>query len=665
MAKVLKRASRVKKLLPVLKDLGWRNLASFAQHKVRLKTGYYRKRNPSLEWIDCREANTQGLINPFREISLDAVRSAQGDAQDIIVQAGHVLKRENHYFSRHWLRIPPTWRENPKTQYRTQAVHWSLIPDFHPEQGDIKWIWEPSRFEWVFVLGRAYAATREDRYAEQFWTLFEDWRASNPPNTGINWKCGQESSFKIFALAFADGAFKDAPATTPERIKLLWQAVVYLADRVDAAIGYALSQRNNHGISEAVALYLAGTCLPSEPGASQWVSRGKKLFEYQVLDQFAEDGGYVQQSLTYQRLAMRDASIYLFVARARGEAISQSILSRLHSTVSFMSAMVEHATGRVPNYGANDGANIFCLCGCDYLDFRPCCQTLSALLDTGRVFADGLWNEELAWLGVSPKGEPTNPKSFSAGESGYYGLRNQNSFLLTRCHSYKCRPGHADMLAADIWIGGTNIVLDAGTYQYYDPQDFGSKLKETSSHSTIEINGHSQMTKGSRFLWLDWTKSKLLKFDADKCQFSGEHYGYKSLDGVVHRRTIYGENGNWLIVDDLLLDEGRSAFATLRWRLNPIGGWEASVQGAKSMAWNSEVRICSLNEIQTQFVHGQLDSPETVTSQYYGELAPVDLVKTTCQLTGNSRLITTIGRMAVERVEDGYRWGSLQVGGNP
>ncbi|QGS69475.1 hypothetical protein CV093_17890 [Oceanobacillus sp. 143] len=35
----------------------------------------------------------------------------------------------------------------------------------------------------------------------------------------------------------------------------------------------------------------------------------------------------------------------------------------------------------------------------------------------------------------------------------------------------------------------------------------------TTSHNTVMINNKDQMEKGSRFIWLDWTKSKLLKFD--------------------------------------------------------------------------------------------------------------------------------------------------------
>ena len=51
--------------------------------------------------------------------------------------------------------------------------HWSEISDF--SHGDIKCIWELSRFGWVFPLLRTYQATKSKIYADTFWQLVEDW----------------------------------------------------------------------------------------------------------------------------------------------------------------------------------------------------------------------------------------------------------------------------------------------------------------------------------------------------------------------------------------------------------------------------------------------------------------------------------------------------------
>jgi len=72
----------------------------------------------------------------------------------------------------------------------------------------------------------------------------------------------------------------------------------------------------------------------------------------------------------------------------------------------------------------------------------------------------------------------------------------------------------------------------------------------------------------SKFLWADWTRSRLIEFgqhEEDGCGFtkwSGEHYGY--LDqGVTHRRTIYAIDDDWLVIDDALFSHPRSQEGSL------------------------------------------------------------------------------------------------------
>jgi len=652
--------------VPVLKALGLRNLARFAKHKIRIKTGYYALRSPIASWTQCPIPARDKVRNPFSPMDLDSVRGAIFDPDAACRLGDRIASREILYFSHHLVSIPSSWRANPHTQFETAEIHWSLIPDFWIEQGDIKWIWEPSRFDWVYSLARAYGASSNEKYPEAFWRLFEDWRRSNPPNMGVNWKCGQESSFKMFALAFAHGAFLRSAASTPERVDMLWQTFRKLAQRVDLTVDYALSQRNNHGISEAVALYLAGQCLPGDVEASYWKNKGKQLFESQVLDQFFDDGAYIQHSFTYERLALRAVTVFCVTAKICSDTISPDVLTRLNSAIGFMASVVDPATGMAPNYGANDGANIFALNGCGYRDFRPVIQTLSCLLFSKRVYGPGSWDEELSWLGLKPKGDPILQSSFAARTSGYFGLRGNGAFGLIRCHSYSTRPGHADMLALDIWMNGNNIIPDAGTFQYYDVKDVGSFLKCTPAHSTVEVNEHSQMFKSGRFLWLDWTRAKTIEFDADRGVFVGEHYGYLKSDGLVHRRTILMRNGDWLVIDDLILSSNREALLTLRWRINSDGSWHESDQGANSDRWNVGIDVTSSANVTTQLIRGSADSLECLESHYYGEVNPVDLVKSQISASKSIRWLTTIGRTRIHPVGSGiYSWHGVQISDQP
>ena len=63
--------------------------------------------------------------------------------------------------------------------------------------------------------------------------------------------------------------------------------------------------------------------------------------------------------------------------------------------------MQDPVSGRVPNYGSNDGALLFPLSACDYLDYRPALNALSVVLDAKPLYprydlAAGL-RQTVAW----------------------------------------------------------------------------------------------------------------------------------------------------------------------------------------------------------------------------------------------------------------------------
>src|SRR5690606_32161600 len=79
---------------------------------------------------------------------------------------------------------------------------WWQIPDFDPETGDIKVIWEASRFDWVLAFAQRMAAG-DAKALDQMNQWLSDWCDKNPPYCGPNWKCGQEASIRIMHLAMA------------------------------------------------------------------------------------------------------------------------------------------------------------------------------------------------------------------------------------------------------------------------------------------------------------------------------------------------------------------------------------------------------------------------------------------------------------------------------
>src|SRR3972149_3366798 len=130
------------------------------------------------------------------------------------------------------------------------------------------------------------------------------WRRTNPPNRGVHWASAQEVGLRILALAFAERAFFPEWSRREERLQQVAQMVGFHAARIPPTLDYARAQRNNHLLSEAAGLYTAGLLYPELRDSDRWRSLGRRQLEAGFARQVFDDGGYIQHSTTYQRLAL-------------------------------------------------------------------------------------------------------------------------------------------------------------------------------------------------------------------------------------------------------------------------------------------------------------------------------------------------------------------------
>jgi len=157
----------------------------------------------------------------------------------------------------------------------------------------------------------------------------------------------------------------------------------------------------------------------------------------------------------------------------------------------------------------------------------------------------GIWDEMALWFGL-----PASPRYFEPGRYLAEHLYARNSWgSLRTIRRFRSRPSHADLLHFDLWWRGLNIAQDAGTYSYNAEPPWDNILTSTQVHNTVTVNGRDQMRRVSRFLYLDWARTKITAQSADRIETY--HTGYHRL-GVRHERSVeIGENGHWIISDRL------------------------------------------------------------------------------------------------------------------
>ncbi len=479
-----------------------------------------------------------------------------------MVEADRLQKGDVKYFGHAWAHLgyPPQWHMNPYIGHRVAAdQHWSRTQEF--ADGDIKIIREPSRFGFVYALVRSYWRTGNTSYAECFWQVVESWRLHNPPQQGPNWQCGQEISLRVMAWCFGLYGFWQSDATTATRVAALAQMIAVSGQRIEANLSYALSQANNHGVSEGVGLWTIGLLFPEFRDAARWRQCGRQALEATGRDLIYDDGAFSQHAVNYHRLMLHDYLWALRLGDIQGQSLSVDLKARVGRAGRLLYDLQDDDSGQLPRYGQNDGALILPLNNCDYADYRPVIQAVHYLMTSTRCYTPGRWDEDLLWLfGPSALSAPRSAPSrcdAQARDGGYYALRARTGFAFVRCGGFRHRPGQADIMHLDLWWRGYNMALDPGTYSYHAPLPWANPLAETAYHNTVTVDGREQMNRVSRFLWLPWLRGWVSHQQRSRggnlAYWEGEHDGYCRLRPAVrYRRGIVrlGE-AHWLVLDAL------------------------------------------------------------------------------------------------------------------
>lgn len=585
--------------------------------------------------------------------------------------AGHLRFFEHHRVT---TGLPPDWHRHAWTGERLPADrHWSTIGDF--SAGDLKVVWEPSRFAYAFALVRAYWRTGDERYPELFWQLLESWRDANPPQSGANWKCGQETALRVLAWCFAIYGLTSSQTSTASRVADLAQMIAVSAARIEADLGYALSQSNNHGISEAAGLWTVGLLFPEFRAAERWRGLGERWLEQQARELIALDGSFSQHSFNYQRVMLDELVWCSALGEAHGRPLSAETRERLGAAAELLFQVQDEESGQVPCYGHNDGALVLPMTNCDYRDFRPVVQAACYERDRQRRLDRGPWDESLLWLfGPVALAAPRSVAvrhDWAARDGGYFTFRTAAGFALVRACRFRHRPAHADQLHIDIWWRGLNVACDPGTYSYNSPSPWNNALVHTRYHNTVSVDDRDQMDRVGRFLWLPWCTAQIHVCESGEhwSYWEAEHNGYRRLASpVAHRRTLIRLGGeHWLVLDDV--SSRGSHRIRLQWLLADAPCQSHEYPGSRERrdrriedAWTLQtprgpyaVRVGSSVTSKSELVRASPTSPDGWRAPYYAAREPAISLAVTAD-TDAVRFWTLLGPPNYELLQDTDEW---------
>jgi hypothetical protein len=491
-----------------------------------------------------------------------------------------------------WLREPVSGARWPLRYHR----------DLAPAHGgsDVRVLWELNRQGQLLTLGRAYAATRDETLAEEFFAQVESWRAQNPVGFGPNWACAMEVALRAMNLLAALRLFRGSRALDEARLSTLLSLFDAHGRHVRRNLEYSYIATGNHYLSDVAGLLWLGLCLPELKAARAWRAFALRELLRELDAQVLPDGADCEASTGYHRF-VAELFLYSFLlCRENGVEIEERHWSRLRSMLEYVRAYLR-PDGRAPLVGDTDGGQVLPLVRRDADDHAYLLALGAAVFREPRFKLYDEAPPEVFWL-AGREGARAYEELETAGalaarsqafrHAGAYVLREGDLYLMLNASGAGLKGrgahGHNDALSVEVSACGVGFLEDPGTYVYTADLRARGLFRSTAYHSTVEVDGVEQNTtdEGAPFFIGDEAKPRLIDFASGGARelAVAEHYGYARLKAgpIMHRRAAGLERaGRFFFVADTFEGEGEHDF---RFVFHAAPGLEVRTLGRASSA---------------------------------------------------------------------------------
>ena len=638
--------------------------------------------------------DSEAFRTPAADVARPHVQALVADPEPMLARAARIAGGAVWGFRSQWFDFgsPPDWRLNPET-----GDHW---PDRHSSAaiigadtralGDIKLTWEIGRFQWVIDLIRAWLVDGDPAHVDVLFTWVESFRQHNPLLRGPHWSSEQEIAVRALMLLWARDVLRGTDVLTPRRLTTLHAVLWYHGRGLEKTLDRAESGiRNNHLIHGALGLYALGLGMPWLPDSQPWCRRGRRLLLEAEQEQWTDDGGYVQPSHNYHRSAWHGMLWALGLAQVHGDAeLEAAIRRRIPASLALFMAQVDPATGRLPNWGANDGALIGVWTECEPEDFRPLLNALTHAVDRPLPFPPGPWDEELLWLhgpgaldadrSPIPPDEPEDHRFWQQGL--WIDRPTRSRFAVLRAGTIRSRYGQqADQLHVDLFVDGVNLAPDAGSFNYNKRPEDHNWFRGTRSHNTVLVGDVDQMVPHRTFKYLHWTHTASWEPAGHGLDYAriAAHDGYLRLPGAwLHTRMLARRGSTWCVVDRVAPTEPAAppTAVALHWQLADLAhAWDEDTstlslempEGARDPRWNVVVG-CTDPTFHTSTARASLEPVDGWHSRTYNHRDPALALSCAGTAAGPLWFVTLIGpEPASYRLEGEPEPRSLVVDDHP
>lgn len=568
---------------------------------------------------------------------------------------------------------PPRWNRDPRTGVEAPLRFGKLLDYRDPKLvGDIRYLWELNRHFHLVTLAQAFALSGDTAYAAALQRHLDSWFLACPYRLGPNWSNALEPAMRLINWAIAWqllGGARSAWFASADgaAFRQRWLESIHRHARFVGGYFSRHSSANNHLIGEAVGLYIAGCTFPYWPEARCWLATAATIIERETLLQNAADGVNREQAVSYQQFELDLLLLAVLAARARDRRFIPAAERRIVAMLEFVAGIMD-VGGNVPSIGdSDDGCVVKLSQEPDFCRYRSVLATGALLFDRDDLKARAArLDDKTRWL-IGERADarfnarthtpmPRARRAFTDG--GYYvlgcNLESQDEVRLVvdagpLGYNGIAAHGHADALAFTLSVGGTEFLVDPGTYTYHPGGPWRAYFRGTAAHNTVLVDGEDQSEPGGTFMWLRKANAACSFWHSSALRdvFEGWHDGYLRLaDPVLHRRRIVlDKETRRIFVDDTLEMSGEHD-VELRFHCAPQCRAYPTADGdgyeLRHLSKSIVLRLPRANVVCVDVRRGDDESPAGWISRRYGVKEPCDTIVWRARMAGRTLLRSEI-----------------------
>lgn len=504
------------------------------------------------------------------------------------------------------------WNRDPLSGRLWPLDYHATISLWHNDGSDIRVLWELNRLAHLIMLGRAYALTKDEEFAEKSFRQVESWREQNPLGRGANWICAMEVALRAMNLLAAFSLLRKSPALTEERLLGFLKLFDQHGKHIRRNLEFSHLATSNHYLSDVAGLLWLGIMLPELSAAAEWRSWAMAELLCEMDKQILPDGADYESSTGYHRFVLELVLYSFILCDANDIAIEEKYWQKLRAMFVYLRGILR-PDGRAPLIGDTDGGQVLPVVNRSADDHAYLLPFAAVIFEDNTFKPEGIpATEELLWtLGADAVNNyQERAVSTTPDESQYFPdagtcvLRKDDLYLLFNLGGAgKGRPrshGHNDALSIEVSAGGRAFIVDPGSYVYTADLHERHRFRSTAYHSTIQVDDAEQNTTNqeSPFVIGDEARGRLLSWKTTReCDHaSAEHSGFLRMgQSITHRRKLtFDKTAGWWLVEDEIAGEGEHTIAA---RFHFDAGLEVEVREGKHTGARNENAVAAWDKM--------------------------------------------------------------------